>query len=295
MTKELPLPIRDFILELTEDNRSPAYMLVNTHNLLAEWGGDWGAYGVSNLQAGADVAEHMPLLQGMIPPETHNVFLPYVQTEKGQYADIYIFNRDEGTWVLLLDATADANKRQRMQQKTSDLSLQVAQLEREEEVLYHAQNILEQRVKERTAELAQTNLQLTKELAERKRIEQALRESESRFRRLSESNMIGIMFWDLKGRITEANDAFLEMLGYTRDDLAAGKIHWEQVTQPDNLSLDDTAFEEMSRTGACTPFKRKFIRKDGTPVTLLFGAALLAGTTNKIVCFALDLAKYGGG
>jgi PAS domain S-box-containing protein len=295
MTAELPIPIRNFILELTEDNRSPAYMLVSGQNRLSEWGGDWAAYGVGGLEAGADVTERIPLLQGMIPPETHNVFLPYVQTEKGQYADVYIFSRDEGTWVLLLDATADANKRQRMQQKTSDLSLQVAQLEREEEVLYYAQNILEQKIKERTTELAQMNLQLTKELTERKRIEEALRESESRFRRLSESNMIGIMFWDLKGRITEANDAFLDMLGYTRADLEAGKIHWEQVTRPDNLSLDDSAFAEMSETGACTPFKRQFIRKDGSAVTLLFGAALLAGSKTKIVCFALDLSKYGGG
>ncbi len=292
---ELPAPIRNFILELTEDNRSPAYMLVSGENRLTEWGGDWAGYGVNGLSKDANITELIPLLQGMIPPETHNVFLPYVQTEKGQYADVYLFSRDEGTWVLLLDATADANKRQRMQQKTSDLSLQVAALEREEEVLYHAQNILEQKVKERTAELGQTNLQLQQELDRRKRTEQALRESESRFRRLSESNMIGIMFWDLKGRITEANDAFLDMLGYTRADLDAGKIHWDQVTRPDNLSLDDGAFAEMSKTGACTPFKRQFIRKDGAPVTLLFGAALLSGSQNKIVCFALDLAKYGGG
>ena len=290
---ELPLPIRSFILELTEENRSPAYLLVSGENRLAEWGGDWASYGVNGLQKEANVTELIPLLQGMIPPETHNVFLPYVQTEKGQYADVYLFSRDEGTWVLLLDATADATKRQRMQQKTSDLSLQVAELEREEEVLYHAQNILEQRVKERTNELAQMNLQLTKELAERKRVEEKLRESESRFRRLSDSNMIGIMFWDLKGRITEANDAFLDMLGYTREDLDAGKIHWDQVTRPDNLSLDDSAFSEMSKTGACTPFKRQFIRKDGRAVTLLFGAALLAGSQNKIVCFALDLSRYG--
>ncbi len=292
---ELPVPIREFILELTEDNRSPAYMLVSGDNKLAQWGGDFATYGVSGLQAGADVIEHMPLLAGMIPPETRNVFLPYVQTEAGQYADIYVFSREEGTWVLVLDATADATKRQRMQQKTSDLSLQVAALEKEEEVLYHAQNILEQKVRERTNELAMTNAQLTKELAERRRVQDALRESESRFRRLSESNMIGIMFWDLKGRITEANDAFLQMLGYTREDLDEGRISWDQVTRPENLSIDDSAFAEMSKTGACTPFKRQFIRKNGTAVTLLFGAALLAGSQTKIVCFALDLSRYGEG
>ena len=289
---ELPTPIRDFILELTEDMRSPAYMLVNNSNELMAWGGDWGAHEVAGLDERIDVSEHVPFLQGMLPLETHNVFLPYVQTREGQYVDIYLFQRKEGTWVLLLDATADATKRQRMQQKASNLSLQVAELEREGEQLYEAQSILEEKVRERTTELGEANLQLKRELGERKRIEEALRESESRFRRLSDSNMIGILFWDLKGRITDANDAFLEMLGYTREDLEAGRIHWEQVTRPESFSLDDDAFEEMRRTGACTPFKREFIRKDGTPVHLLFGAALLAGTQNKIVCFALDLSRY---
>jgi PAS domain S-box-containing protein len=289
---ELPTPIREFILELTEDMRSPAYMLVNGENQLMAWGGDWGAHDVSGLDERLDVSEHVPFLQGLLPLETKNLFLPYLQTRDGQYADIYLFQRKEGTWVLLLDATADATKRQRMQQKASNLSLQVSDLEREGEQLYQAQSILEQKVRERTSELGEANLQLKRELAERKRIEDALRESESRFRRLSDSNMIGILFWDLKGRITDANDAFLEMLGYTREDLEAGRISWDQVTRPESLSLDDGAFEEMRQTGACTPFEREFIRKDGTEVTLLFGAALLEGTQNKIVCFALDLSRY---
>lgn len=289
---ELPTPIRDFILELTEDMRSPAYMLVDEENQLKAWGGDWGAHEVSGLDERIDVSEHVPFLQGMLPLEAHNLFLPYVQTREGQYADIYLFQRKEGTWVLLLDATADASKRQRMQQKAWDLSLHVSDLEREGDKLYQAQSILEQKVRERTVELGDANLQLKRELQERKRIEDALRESESRFRRLSDSNMIGILFWDLRGRITYANDAFLEMLGYTREDLEAGLINWDQVTRPESLSLDEDAFDEMRRTGACTPFKREFIRKDGSPITLLFGAALLEGTKNKIVCFALDISRY---
>ncbi|HEX8175670.1 MAG TPA: PAS domain-containing protein [Pyrinomonadaceae bacterium] len=289
---ELPIPIRDFILELTEDMRSPAYMLVDGENQLRAWGGDWAAHDVLGLDERLDVSEHVPFLQGLLPLETNNLFLPYMQTGKGQYADIYLFQRKEGTWVLLLDATADAAKRQRMQQKANNLSLQVTELEREGEQLYEAQGFLEQKVRERTEELGTANLQLKRELQERRRMEEALRESESRFRRLSDSNMIGILFWDLRGRITEANDAFLEMLGYTREDLEAGRIHWDQVTRPESLQLDEDAFEEMRQTGVCTPFKREFIRKDNTPVTLLFGAALLEGTKNKIVCFALDLSRY---
>jgi len=289
---DFPTPIRDFMLALTEDRRSPAYMLVADDEGLSEWGGDLAAYDITGLQRGADVSEHVPFLLGLLPLETNNVFLPNIQTNAGQYADAYLFHRDEGTWILLLDATSEATKRQMIQQKASNLNLQVSELEREGEALYKAQSILEEKVRERTTQLAQTNQQLKNELATRKRAEEALRESESRFRRLSESNMIGIMFWDLKGRITDANDAFLEMLGFTRDDLAAGRIHWDQVTRPENLSLDEQAFTEMRDTGACTPFKRQFVRKDGTPVTLLFGAALLEGSQNKIACFALDISKY---
>ncbi|HEX8000815.1 MAG TPA: PAS domain S-box protein [Pyrinomonadaceae bacterium] len=289
---ELPTPVRDFILELTEDTRTPAYLFVNNETGLSGWGGDLASYGISGLQKNLNVGEHVPFLQGLLPLESRNLFLPHMQIGEGAYADVYLFSREGGTWVLLLDSSADAVKRQRMQQKANDLSLQVAEMKLEEESLYETQSILEQRVRERTLELADTNLQLRNELAERKRVEAALRESESRFRRLSDSNMIGIMFWDLKGRITEANDAFLNMLGFTREDLHAGRINWEQVTVRESHSLDEKAFAEMRDTGACTPFERQFIRKDGRPTTLLFGAALLEGSQNKIVCFALDLSKY---
>lgn len=289
---ELPLPIRNFILELTEDKRSPAYLLVSDQNTLSEWGGACAAYGINELEKNIDVGEHISFLQGLLPLEHHNVYLPNVQTKPGQYADVYLFQRKEGTWILLLDATVDATKRQHMQQKAHNLSIRVADMEREEETLYEAQSILEEKVRERTKELAEMNLQLKKELAERKRIEAELRESESRFRRLSESNMIGIMFWDVKGKITEANDAFLEMLGYTREDLLAGQIHWDQVTRTEKISVDEQAFAEMRDTGACKPFVREFIRKDGTRTKLLFGAALLSGSQTKIACFALNLANY---
>ena len=289
---DLPAPVRDFILELTEDTRSPAYMLVGEDNGLVAWGGDWGAHDVTGLDERMDVSEHITFLHGMLPLETPNVFLPNVQTHEGLYADIYLFQRKEGTWVLLLDATADAAARQRMQQKSNTLRLQVAELEREEESLYEEQGMLEARVRERTAELTETNRRLKKELTERERIERELRESESRFRRLFESNMIGIMFWDLKGAITAANDAFLETLGYNQDDLRLGQLDWDQITRPDTLTLDENAFTEMRATGACSPFLREFIRKDGTPITLLFGAALLEGSQNKVVCFTLDVNRY---
>ena len=290
--RELPTPIRDFILLVTVDTRSPAYLLIDNDQRLSDWGGEIEAYGLADLQKGVDVAEQVSLITGLLPLD-NTVFLPFVNTDSGRSADVYLFRGEDGTtWMLLLNATADANKRQSLQQRTHDLVLQVGDLEREGDTLYQAKSELEARVRERTVELSQANDRLRQELAERQRIEAALRESESRFRRLSESNLIGIMFWDVKGRITEANDAFLGMLGYTREDLQAGKLNWEQVTRSDVRSRDENAFAEMAETGACTPFKRQFVRKDGSRIDLLFGAALLEGSTNKIVCFALDAARY---
>lgn len=290
--RELPTPIRDLILLVTVDTRSPAYLLIDNDQRLSDWGGEVEAYGLAELQKGVDVAEQVSLITGLLPLD-NTVFLPFVNTDSGRSADVYLFRGEDGTtWMLLLNATADANKRQSLQQRAQDLVLQVTDLEREGDTLYQAKSELEARVRERTVELSQANDRLRQELAERQRIEAALRESESRFRRLSESNLIGIMFWDVKGRITEANDAFLGMLGYTREDLQAGKLHWEQVTLSDVRSRDENAFAEMAETGACTPFKRQFVRKDGSRIDLLFGAALLEGSTNKIVCFALDAARY---
>jgi GAF domain-containing protein len=67
----------------------------------------------------------------------------------------------------------------------------------------------------------------------RKHAEDELRQSEARFRRVVDSNMLGILFWALSGEITESNDAFLKMVGYTREDLATGRMRWTEMTHPE--------------------------------------------------------------
>lgn len=63
--------------------------------------------------------------------------------------------------------------------------------------------------------------------------------SEAKFRRLFDSNMIGVLFSDLEGNITEANDAFLKMEGYTQADLKAGEVRWDKMTASEYRHLDD--------------------------------------------------------
>lgn len=288
----LPSSISDFMVKLTADTRTPAFLLVGGDGRLSEWGGDLAAYGIEGLRKDHPVGEQVFFLEGMLPLDTSPMFLPYVKTDSGLSADVYLFNTDEGSWVLLLDATWEARKRKAIQQKANDLSLFVVEQQKVGEELQQAKDELEEIVERRTHALAKANFQLKLELEERQRIEDALRTSEAKFRRVSESNMIGIMFWDLTGKVTEANDAFLGMIGYSREDLLAGKVLWDNITGPELRYLDDQAIEEMRVRGASIPFEKVFIRKDGSRIPLLFGAALLEGSKHQTVCFALDLKKH---
>jgi PAS domain S-box-containing protein len=289
----LPTPISEFMLKLNVDTRSPAYLLVQKDGRLSEWGGDLASYGMEGLRKDQPVGEQVFFLEGMLPLDSSPLFLPYMKTDSGLSADIYLFTGEEGhTWVLLMDATWEARKRKAIQQKANDLSLYVVEQQKVEEELQQKKDELEELVERRTHALAKANFQLKLELEERQRIEDALRTSEAKFRRVSESNMIGIMFWDLTGTVTDANDAFLDMIGYSREDLRGGNVRWDDITRPELRHLDDQAIEEMRESGACTPFEKVFIRKDGNRIPLLFGAALLEGSKHQTVCFALDLKKH---
>jgi len=127
------------------------------------------------------------------------------------------------------------------------------------------------------------------DITERKQLEEALRVSESRFRRLAESNIIGIILTDLSGNILEANEAFLEMVGYTKRDLMSGRLHWLEMTPPEYALLDQQAIAELRRTGVCGSFEKECIRKDGSRVPILLGAALVE-LQETAICFVIDLS-----
>ena len=127
------------------------------------------------------------------------------------------------------------------------------------------------------------------DISARKEAEAALRESESRMRRIMDSNMVGIFFWKLDGRITEANDRFLEMVGYSRADLLAGKVSWSAMTPPEYAELDRNGAQQILATGFCAPYEKEYIRQDGTRLSILLGAATLEGCRDEGVCFVVNV------
>ncbi len=118
-----------------------------------------------------------------------------------------------------------------------------------------------------------------------------LRESDMRLRRIIDSNMIGIAFGNDEGQITEANEAFLHLAGYTREDLVADGISWPALTPVECHPRQLAAIDEVRQTGRCTPFEVDLIRKDGTIVPVLVGGARLSARRREGVAFVLDISE----
>lgn len=134
-------------------------------------------------------------------------------------------------------------------------------------------------------------LGITSDVTQFKRVEQSLQESEIRFRRVMESNMIGMGFWTLAGAITDANDALLQLLGYTREQFLAEQPHWTNLTPPEYAEIDAQALKQLEQSGVCTPFEKEYIRRDGSRVPVLCGAATFQDTVESGVFFVLDLSE----
>ena len=280
---DLPGPIREFIDALTDDLLAPAFMLVSDEGGLIDWGGALSSYGINGLEENMQVGNHVPFLVGILPVGSGSVFLPRVQTAPQVFADVYLFRRHEGTWILMLDATDDVKKRQVLQQRTYDIALRAAELEHEGRTLYDANSRLAQAVKEQTFELSRTVVRLQQELAEGRKREEALTASETRFRSLFDSNVIGIVYFDSVGNIFESNATFLELLGYSSDDLKRGFLTFKQIAPNVDEAGSLSAPETLSQ--------QEFTRKDQTQVSLLFATAPQIEAPGNRIGFAISFPQ----
>ena len=123
----------------------------------------------------------------------------------------------------------------------------------------------------------------------RRRALAAMKRSEARWRRIVESDLIGIFFANGAGDITDANDAFLRLLGYARAEIGNGSMRTFDLTAPEYRASNDQANREMFYGGACRTHERDLLRKDGTRVPVLFGAAMLDAGKRDTVGFVLDI------
>ena len=127
---------------------------------------------------------------------------------------------------------------------------------------------------------------------ENARLYRDLAEREAKIRRLVDANIIGIFIWDLQGRILEANDAFLTMVGYDREDLVSRPVNWTDMTPPEWRERDEQqCVSEIKGTGTLQPFEKEFFRKDGSRVPVLIGAATFEDGGQQGVAFVLDLTE----
>ena len=116
-----------------------------------------------------------------------------------------------------------------------------------------------------------------------------LRNRELRFRRLFESGVAGVAIWDFDGKLKEVNDAFLAMLGYTREEMLAGKVTWEAITPPDRLAADTEARAQLRSTGFLPPKEREYLHKGGRHIAALVGSATLEGTS-ECISYVTDIS-----
>jgi len=160
-----------------------------------------------------------------------------------------------------------------------DFSARIARVDSADEVgdLQRGINAMGERIEQRTGEQRQA--------------EDALRSNEARLRRLIESSMIGVFFWDVTGTVSEANDAFLEIIGYDRDDLRTGRVDWARLTPPEEAPADQDAIMQLLSTGRCQSYEKHYFRKDGSLVPVLIGGALLSDSKDQGVAFIVDLTE----
>jgi len=129
------------------------------------------------------------------------------------------------------------------------------------------------------------------DLSEKKQQEISLQISENRFRRIFDSNVVGMMFTDFSGTVIDANTRFLNIIGYDRQDLENGRINWKNITPPEYREVDEYLISILLEKDEINPIEKEYIRKDGQRVNVLIGVALFREDDTRCVCAVLDITE----
>jgi PAS domain S-box-containing protein len=136
-------------------------------------------------------------------------------------------------------------------------------------------------------------MDLKLQIAAREQAETAVRALasglEAKIRRLVNANIIGIFIWSFDGRIIDANDAFLRIVGYGRDDLVSGRLLWKELTPAEWHNADERRVRELETTGSAQPHEKEYFHKNGYRVPVLVGGATFEEKSDEGVAFVLDL------
>src|SRR5258708_4848410 len=123
MMDKLPIPVRDWLYNLVSNERSVAYLKIDAELVIVETGGNLGYYGLSSLQINKTAVDQLDFMQALLPCDEPPVNIPMVELPEGRVADLHIFAENNSIWIIFLDATAERNNRQRIQQKAYEMTL----------------------------------------------------------------------------------------------------------------------------------------------------------------------------
>jgi PAS domain S-box-containing protein len=126
---------------------------------------------------------------------------------------------------------------------------------------------------------------------ENTRLYRDLEERESKIRRLVDANIMGIFMWNFEGQIIEANEAFLHMVNYSREDLVSGRLSWKNLTPPEWRDVTERGVVQLKTTGILQAYEKEYFRKDGSRLPVLVGSAVFEKGRDEGVSFVLDLSE----
>jgi len=126
---------------------------------------------------------------------------------------------------------------------------------------------------------------------ENSRLYRDLQEREAKIRRLVDANIVGVLISNLEGPIVEANDAFLQMVQYRREDVTSGGLRWTDLTPPEWHVVTERAVAQLRTTGTCEMYEKEYFRSDGSRVPVLVAATVIGDARSETLAFVLDLTE----